>query len=158
VDDRQRLAIEALLTGATHAEAAEQAKVHRVTVSKWVKKHPGFQAELNRRRRELSEQRTARLREFDSAALDAVATHLEAGDPDFAMKWLKFRGLKATTLPDTGSTDPEGIIEDLVTARVTGAQYAELAEAFASTAGVDRNRIRAGLQEELLAEFSAEDE
>jgi hypothetical protein len=154
VNDRQHLAIEALLTGATHAEAAAQAGVHRVTVSNWVKKHPGFQAELNRRRRELSEQRATRLREFDAAALDAVATRLDEGDPEFAMKWLKLRGLNATTLPDTGLSDPNDIIEYLVTTRAYAKENAEIDKLFGSMNGVDRNRIRAELEDELQAEFS----
>ncbi len=45
-------------------QAAEQARVHQVTVSNWVQGRPGFQAELNRRRVELIEQRAKRLREI----------------------------------------------------------------------------------------------
>ena len=61
VSERQQIAIEALLEGVTHAEAAERAGVHRVTLSKWDAAHPGFQAELNRRRREHNDLRAARL-------------------------------------------------------------------------------------------------
>jgi aryl-alcohol dehydrogenase-like predicted oxidoreductase len=156
VNDRQRLAIEALLTGATHAEAAEKAGVHRVTVSSWATKHPGFQAELNRRRREVRERSASRLRELDVAALDAVATQLETHDPEFAMKWLKFRGANATTFPDTGPTDAEEILERLVAARVS-ATPTPLTKTVELLDGVDRNRIRNELEAELLAEFVAEE-
>jgi hypothetical protein len=155
VNDRQRLAIEALVTGATQTEAAEKARVHRVTVSNWVNKHPGFQAELNRRRHELNEQRTARLHELDATALEAVATRLEAEDPEFAMKWLKFRGLNATTFPDAGPSDPDEIIERLVASRASEAS--PLARALESIDGVDRDRIRDEVEDELLAEFGADE-
>ena len=44
----------------------------------WVSRHPAFQAELNRRRRELNERRESRLRELDQAALESVTAQLEA--------------------------------------------------------------------------------
>ena len=50
VSDRQLLAIDALLTGATHSEAADIAGVHRCTVTGWVNHHIGFITELNQRR------------------------------------------------------------------------------------------------------------
>ena len=46
--DRQLLALDALLAGATQAEAAEAAGAHRVTVTKWASRHPAFVAELKR--------------------------------------------------------------------------------------------------------------
>jgi hypothetical protein len=154
VNDRQRLAIEALVTGATHTEAAEKAGVHRVTVSNWVNKHPGFQAELNRRRDELNEQRTARLRELDTAALEAVATRLEAEDSEFAMKWLKFRGLNATTFPNAGPTDPEDIIKVLVSARAN--QFLDARFYTLRSRGIEPNDIRNEVEDELLSEFGAD--
>ena len=50
VSDRQLLAIDALLTGSTHSEAADIAGVHRCTVTGWVNHHIGFITELNQRR------------------------------------------------------------------------------------------------------------
>ena len=50
VTDRQLLAIDALLTGSTHSEAADIAGVHRCTVTGWVNHHIGFITELNQRR------------------------------------------------------------------------------------------------------------
>ena len=57
VSDRQVLAIDTLVAGGTHQEAAAAAGVHRVTVSNWARRHPGFMAEVNRRRGELRAQR-----------------------------------------------------------------------------------------------------
>ena len=71
--DKQRIAIDTLITGGTHAEAAEAAGVHRVTVSNWATKVPGFKAELNRRRAELLSGTSDRIRELDSQALAIVA-------------------------------------------------------------------------------------
>ncbi len=38
----QTSALDVLIAGGTHAEAAETAGVHRVTVTRWVSNHPAF--------------------------------------------------------------------------------------------------------------------
>ena len=58
VSDRQLLAIDALLTGATHSEAADIAGVHRCTVTGWVNHHIGFITELNQRRHQRNQAST----------------------------------------------------------------------------------------------------
>jgi len=148
LSDNQNVAIDALIGGATHAEAAERAGVHRVTVSKWVARHPGFRAELNRRRAELGEQRVARLRELDELALDAAASRLETLDPEFAMKWLKFRGLNATVLPSPGPTDPGQMIERFVEGE---AREVRSHDFDIPIIGFDRDRCLAELEAELDA-------
>jgi hypothetical protein len=111
----QITAIDALMAGDTHEQAAKKAGVHRVTVSRWTEDHPAVRAELNRRRRELNEQRAARLRELDEVALQAVSSHLDTLDPQFALKWLRLRGLD---ISENGSTDPEEIIAQAARARM----------------------------------------
>ena len=81
LNDSQLKAVDALLAGQTHAEAAELAGVHRVTVSRWATKHPAFRVELNRRRQELLDQRVDRIRRLDALALDVVSDQLEDRDP-----------------------------------------------------------------------------
>jgi hypothetical protein len=44
---RQIRAIEILIGGGTHSEAADAAGVHRITVTRWVNHHPAVIAELN---------------------------------------------------------------------------------------------------------------
>jgi len=153
LSERQLVAIDALLTGATHGEAADKAGVHRVTVSKWVSGHPAFQAELNRRRLELNEQRVARLRELDEAALDAIAHQLETTDPEFAIKWLKLRGINSSIHPAAGPTDAEEIIDSRYRARLVSARNdTSLSRVFDDLAGVDPDRVREEVEAELAQE------
>jgi hypothetical protein len=94
VSDRQVLAIDALVAGGTHQEAAAAAGVHRVTVSNWARRHPGFMAEVNRRRGELRAQRTARLRELDEAALELDAAAPVAGSDMSRMQFVYSNGAR----------------------------------------------------------------
>ncbi len=50
LSDSQHLAIDVLLTGGTHREAAEAAGVARTTVTEWVNHRSEFCRELERRR------------------------------------------------------------------------------------------------------------
>jgi transposase len=154
VSERQLVAIEALLTGATHSEAADKAGVHRVTVSKWVAGHPGFQAELSRRRQERNEQRAARLRELDEAALDAVAHQLDTSDPEFAIKWVKLRAISSAIHPAPGPTDAEEIIDRQYRARLESARHdATSALVLDDLSGVDPKRVREELEDELAQRY-----
>ena len=52
VSDRQSIAIDALIGGATHREAAEKASVQRSTVTAWCNYNTPFKARLNARRQQ----------------------------------------------------------------------------------------------------------
>jgi len=158
VSDTQRVAIEALVTGSTRAEAAERAGVHRVTVSKWATKHPGFQAEINRRRNEIAQQQNARLRELDTLALKAVESRLDASDPEFAMKWLKLRGADVRSGSTYGPTDPEEIIDELVADRSGKDRDAHHAYLTKICDGVDPSEIREKVQAELADDLEKSSE
>ena len=54
LSEKQLRALDVLANGGTHADAAEAAGVHRVTVTKWCNSHPAFKADRNRRRSEMS--------------------------------------------------------------------------------------------------------
>jgi transposase len=154
LSERQLVAIDALLTGATHSAAADKAGVHRVTVSKWVSGHPAFQADLSRRRQELNEQRAARLRELDEAALDAVAHQLDTSDSEFAIKWLKLRGINSSIHPAPGPTDAEEIIERRYQERLESARNdATLDGMFNDLSGVDPDRVREEVEAELAQRY-----
>lgn len=91
--DTQRTAIGELVAGATATEAADTAGVTRQTVSKWKNHHPEFIAELNRRRAELIEERTDRMRDIDVTALGVIGEHINEGNLDAALGWVKHRKL-----------------------------------------------------------------
>ena len=70
VTDRQSIAIDALVAGSTHLEAAKLAGVQRSTVTTWCNKNIIFIAEWNRRRRQRLTTAGERLHEATSTALE----------------------------------------------------------------------------------------
>jgi len=62
LSDAKLIAIDTLLTGATHREAAVAAGVERTTVTEWVNRRGEFRSELERRRRKPSTSLLPRLK------------------------------------------------------------------------------------------------
>jgi hypothetical protein len=113
-------AIELLVHGETDAATAEVVGVHRVTVTKWRNYDPHFEAELNRRRKELWSASTDRLRALLPQALDALEQELQDGKQRgrVVIEILRLAGLdrsgpKGSSLETfgVGLTDPNEIIE-----------------------------------------------
>jgi len=116
--DAQLAAVDALLTGADQETAASAAGVHRVTVNRWANHHPEFQAELNRRRRQLVDQQMDRVRHIDNLALENLMRRVQAGDESASELWLKMRGLAAFDTSKIWPTDSDAIIGKQVTKRL----------------------------------------
>jgi len=85
----QCIALDHLDAGATHQTAADAAGVHRVTVTRWARHHPGFEAELNRRRQERAERIADRIGEISTAALDVLGEAINDGDTETALACLR---------------------------------------------------------------------
>lgn len=77
----QENAIDLLLQGLTDKDAAERVGVSRQTVTTWRNGHALFQAELNRRRKDLWGGQTERLRGLVAQAVDVLAEDLAGADP-----------------------------------------------------------------------------
>ena len=117
---KQLNAIDLLVQGETDTATAETVGVHRVTVTKWRNYDPYFQAELNRRRKELWSSSTDRLRALLPRALDTLEQELQEGKHRgrVAIDLLRLAGFDRSGPKDTsletygvGSTDPDRIIE-----------------------------------------------
>ena len=80
LSDSQHLAIDVLLTGGTHREAAEAAGVARTTVTEWVNHRSEFCRELKRRRWQRAEQVNDRVGALTTRSLDVIEEHVVAGD------------------------------------------------------------------------------
>ena len=80
LSDSQHLAIDVLLTGGTHREAAEAAGVARTTVTEWVNHRSEFCRELERRRWQRAEQVNDRVGALTTRSLDVIEKHVSAGD------------------------------------------------------------------------------
>ena len=118
VSDRQSIAIDALIRGTTHREAAEKAGVQRTTVTGWCNKNIVFIAEWNRRRRQRLAAAGERLHEVTVAALDAVAESINDGDTAAALAFIRIVGVEhllsaAQPGPTTSMGVHQGLAADL---------------------------------------------
>ena len=114
VSDRQSIAIDALIRGTTHREAAENAGVQRTTVTAWCNKNIVFIAEWNRRRKQRLAAAGERLHEVTVAALDAVAESINDGDTAAALAFIRIVGVEhLLSAAQPGPTSPMGVHQDL---------------------------------------------
>ena len=91
----QLTALEIIETGGTHAEAANAAGVHRVTVTKWCHHHPAFIAERAERVAVITDAATIR-------AIEVVTAAIDTGDAETAMKWLRLFAPRRITTHQVG--------------------------------------------------------
>ncbi len=93
VTDRQSIAIDALVSGATQQEAAEKARVQRTTVTAWCNHNFPFIAERNQRREDRVEAAGERLQETLCAALEHLGERVREGDTGAALAIVKAVGV-----------------------------------------------------------------
>lgn len=107
---KQQNALDVLVQGETDAVTAEAIGVNRVTVTKWRNYDPHFQAELNRRRKEVWGSSVDRLRSLLPRALDALEQELEHGKQRgrVAVEILRLAGLDRSG-PKTSSLETYGV-------------------------------------------------
>jgi hypothetical protein len=116
----QLSAIDLLAAGKTDKETAELLGLSRTCITKWRLYDPAFQAALNRRRAEVWGVGIDRLRSLIPKALDALADELDRPDSPHRLKAaaevLRLAQPPADAL-QTGLTDPEVIVRNIVEAR-----------------------------------------
>ena len=114
VTDRQPIAIDALVAGSTHLEAAKLAGVQRTTVTAWCNKNITFIAEWNRRRKQRLAAAGERLHEVTVAALDAVMESINNGDTVIALAFIRIVGVEhLVSAAQPGPSTPMGVHQDL---------------------------------------------
>ena len=89
LSDAKLIAIDVLMTGATHREAAAAAGVQRSTVTGWVHHHIGFITELAQRRQQRAQATGDLLDETITAALRLLAERIDEGDTAAAIALLR---------------------------------------------------------------------
>ena len=110
VNDRQSIAIDTLISGATHREAAQAAGVQRSTVTGWCNHNIVFIAEWNQRRRQRLAASGERLHQTMSAALDTLAASINGGDTDTALGLIRLVGVEhLLRAARPGPTTPLGV-------------------------------------------------
>jgi len=110
ITPRQQQALQALLTGATDAEAAEAANVTRETVNRWRHRDANFIAALNEARQDISQDFRDGLRALLPDALTALREGLAADNINTRVRVAAtlFRALRDIGEPN-GPTNPEAI-------------------------------------------------
>ena len=93
VSDRQSIAIDALIAGSTHREAAEAAGVQRSTVTGWCNHNIAFRAELNARRQQRLQMVGEQLQEALGAAIGVLAARINEGDVDSSLALIRVVGV-----------------------------------------------------------------
>jgi transposase-like protein len=125
---QQQAAVDLLAVGKTVTAVAEQVGVARQTVSEWLNQDPAFEAAVNRRRQELWENVSDRLRALLPNALDVLEQALENGSVKAAVEVLKAAGLHGLQRP-SGPVDPldvENLAKEKERARQDRALFAGL--------------------------------
>jgi hypothetical protein len=107
ISDKQSIAIDALISGNSHREAAEKAGVQRTTVTAWCNHNFPFIAERNQRRRDRLEAAGEQLQETLCAALVHLGERVREGDTGAAMTIVKAVGVgHLLDAVKPGPTDP----------------------------------------------------
>lgn len=119
-------AIDLLVCGEVDREVAAAVGVHRTTITNWRNRDPDFQAELNRRRRDIWSSSVDRLRGLLPVALDALEEELLRGKDRSrtALEVLRMAGFyliarNDRTLGnyDVGASDADAIVDGLARQR-----------------------------------------
>lgn len=115
----QTLAVEAIASGATHAEAADTAGVRRETVTRWLSHSPAVREALHRLRYVTAEAVLDRHISARARALDILAEHLASVDPhspdgfSAAIATLKVLPEVAVTRPETAEVEARKMVTHL---------------------------------------------
>ena len=148
----QLAAVDALLAGATDAEAADAAGVTRQTVCVWRLHHPAVVAALNAGRRDLWERSADRLRSLVPKAIDVLEVQLGAAlpDPRTALDVLRLAGLadRGAPLTPTGPTTAATVVDAEIMRR---RHAADSLEGFLLTGGPITEHERRQTAADLLA-------
>ena len=108
---QQQNAIDLLVTGKTDQAVADAVGVTRPTVTCWRLYDPHFQAELNRRRKEVWGASADRIRALLPKAFDTLEKAIDEGSYQAALALIKMAGLDGVA-NKIGPDDAEEIIKE----------------------------------------------
>jgi hypothetical protein len=109
----QQTALAALCTGKRMRDAAAAARVHRMTLSRWLHNDPNFRAAYNAWRRELVDSTRAKLLHTAELATGAIHRAIAKGDGRLALALLDRLGLATPAAAAVGPTDPALALDEI---------------------------------------------
>lgn len=142
-------AIELLVIGKTDKETAEAVGVNRVTITKWRLYDPYFQAELNRKRKEIWGSAVDKFRALLLKALNTIEKAIEEGDAKLAIEILRITGMDMAKGGNSlgtylvGEPEAEKILEKLVEEK----KRKEMLKAFPTPTDLEKKNILHELDE-----------
>lgn len=107
---QQQNAIDLLVTGKTDQAVADAVGVSRPTVTSWRLYDPHFEAELNRRRKEVWGASADRIRALLPKAFDTLEKAIDEGSYQAALALIKLAGLDGVA-DKIGPDDAEEVIK-----------------------------------------------
>jgi len=145
ISDKQSIAIDALISGATQREAAEKAGVQRTTVTAWCNHNIAFIAERNQRRQDRLEAAAEQLQETLCAALVHLGEKVRQGDTGAAATIVK--AVKVGHLLDAVKPGPTGVAavktelaqhfeSEVMVELLTGSEFADFVQERSDQSGV----------------------
>jgi transposase-like protein len=126
LNDKQTIAVQALVAGSSQCEAAQVAGVTRETVNRWVRQHPAVRARLNEHRAALASEHEDAVRRLRGKALAVVENQLDRGDVRAALHVLRLVGVET---PCDDVRDARAILDGAIDAEAERAQFRAVREA-----------------------------
>ncbi|MBE2973394.1 hypothetical protein [Priestia megaterium] len=106
-------AIDLLVCGKTDKEVADLVSVNRVTVTKWRNYDIYFQAELNKRRKEVWNASIDKIRTLVPKAIESLEREIEAENSwKVALEILKIAGISSNDVKQIGKDDPNQLLTE----------------------------------------------
>lgn len=107
-------AIDVLVTGKTDQEVADIVNINRVTVTKWRNYDIHFQAELNRRRKEIWGASVDKIRAIVPKAMERLEKELDSENGGkIALEIIKLAGVESKLIMNVGHDEADKILTEL---------------------------------------------
>ena len=106
LNDKQLIALDLLVAGATQQRAADAAGVTRQTVNEWCTKNPLFISERQTRRMLRAQHQQDRVQALADQALDVFEEQLGKGDPKAATFILRMASSDTYAIPTQSEIEP----------------------------------------------------
>ncbi|MED4182079.1 hypothetical protein [Priestia megaterium] len=139
-------AIDLLVGGKTDQEVANKINVNRVTVTKWRNYDIYFQAELNKRRKEIWGASIDKMRALVPKAMERLEQEFDSKYGwKIALEIIKLAGLENNLLKNIGHDDADKILTELAEKRMTE-------ELFTTTSEYSKEQLLKEYQKQLINE------
>jgi hypothetical protein len=112
-------AIDLLVTGKTDQEVADIIGVNRVTITKWKNYDIYFQAELNKRRKEIWGASIDRIRALVPKAMERLEKEVDGENGwKVALEVIKLAGIESKYIRNIGHEDADSILTELAQKKI----------------------------------------